>query len=90
MSLNAAFMTSTDLSRWGVTLVRCNELMSLSYKNLSSRVRFLSKSLIWKQKSASRDPGVKVRILAPGSRHAPFSTPGPLVLGKIGGRDDNT
>ncbi len=33
--------------------------------------------MIWKQKSASRDPGAKVRIFAPGSRHAHFSNPAP-------------
>ncbi len=57
-------------------------------RTLSSRVRFLSKSSIWKQKSASRDPGAKVRALAPGSRHAPFFIPVPAGLGKMGGRDD--
>ena len=44
--------------------------------------------MIWKQKAATRDPGVTARALVPGSRLAPFSIPVPTGLGKMGGRDD--
>ena len=40
---------------------------------LSSRGRFFSKSLIWEQKPATRDPEAKVRAVAPGSRLPVFS-----------------
>ncbi len=56
---------------------------------LSSRHHFFSKSLIWSEKIGSRDPVIQARAVAPGSRLAPFSTPVPVGLGKMGGRDDS-
>ncbi len=45
---------------------------------------------IFDLETKSSNPGSRAtaRALVPGSRLAPFSSPGPLILGKMGGRDD--